>query len=107
MYLARQPASRMAHGLPPVTGDAGSVLMNADDRRVDHLHGRIIGTGQRVHNFGPDASPPPTNEAIVAGGIRTEVIGQVAPWCSGSQHPEDANEDTPVVHPWHAARLVW
>src|SRR6516165_10448654 len=64
-------------------------------------------SGQRVHYAAPHSSPPPANEAVVAGGVRTEVIGQVAPWCSGSQHPEDAIEDTPVVHPWHTARLVW
>src|SRR6476646_1213313 len=65
-----------------------------------------MGGGQRVHDAAPDASPSPANEAVVAGGVRTEVIGQVAPWCSGSQHPEDAIEDTPVVHPRHATRLV-
>ena len=80
--------------------------MHADNRRVDHLHRRIMGSGQRVHDAAPDASPSPANEAVVAGGVRTEVIGQVAPWCSRSQDPEDAIEDTPVVHPWHAARLV-
>jgi hypothetical protein len=31
--------------------------------------------------------------------MRTEVIGHFAPWCSGSQHPEDAVEDTPIVNP--------
>jgi hypothetical protein len=35
-----------------------------------------------------------------------EVIWQVAPWCSGSQDPEDAIEDAPVVHPRHTTRLV-
>src|ERR1043166_709400 len=65
-----------------------------------------MGGGQRLHDAAPNASPPPANEAVVASGVRTEVIGQVAPWCSGSQHPEGAIEDAPVVHPWHAARLV-
>ena len=80
--------------------------MHTDNRGVDHLHCRIMGHGQCVHDPAPDTSPPPANEAVVASGIRTEVIRQVAPWCSGSQHPEDAIEDTPVVHPWYAARLV-
>src|SRR6516162_11288662 len=107
MYLAGQPAARPSHGLLSVSDDAGPVLMHPDNRGVDHLHRRIMGGGQRVHDAAPDASPSPANEAVVAGGVRTEVIGQVAPWCSGSQHPEDAIEDTPVVHPWHTARLVW
>src|ERR1700749_2573118 len=80
--------------------------MHPDNRGVDHLHRCIMGSGQRVHDPAPDASPSPANETVVAGGVRTEVIGQVAPWCSGSQHPEDAMEDTPVIHPWHPARLV-
>jgi hypothetical protein len=80
--------------------------MHPDNRGVDHLHRGIMGGGQRVHDAAPNASPSPANEAVVAGGVRTEVIGQVAPWCSGSQHPEDAIEDAPVIHPWHAARLV-
>jgi hypothetical protein len=28
-----------AHGLPSVPSDAGTVLMHADNGRVDHLHG--------------------------------------------------------------------
>ena len=51
--------------------------------------------------------PSPANEAVVTSGVRTEVVRQVAPWRSGSQHPEDAIEDAPVVDPWHATRLVW
>jgi hypothetical protein len=33
-------------------------------------------------------------------------VGQIAPWCSRSQDPEDAIEDTTVVRSSHAARLV-
>src|SRR5689334_8111748 len=65
-----------------------------------------MGGSQRIHDATPDASPPPANETVVAGGVGTEVIWQVTPWCAGSQHPEDTIEDTPVVHPWYAARLV-
>src|SRR5262245_47432714 len=65
-----------------------------------------MGGGQRVHDATPDASPSPANEAVVASGVRTEVIRQVAPWCSRTQDPEDAIENTPVVHPWHATRLI-
>src|ERR1051326_8080041 len=39
--------------------------MHTDNRRVDHLHRRIMGFGQRVHNPAPDASPSPPDEAAV------------------------------------------
>src|SRR5262245_45309541 len=81
-------------------------MMHSDNRSVDHLHRRIMCSSQSVHDPGPDTCPPPTNEAVVAGCVWAEVIGNVAPRCSGSQHPGDAIEDTPVVYPWHAARLV-
>jgi hypothetical protein len=42
MNLAGQPASRPTHGLSPVTSDAGRMLMNAANRRVDHLNGDIL-----------------------------------------------------------------
>ena len=80
--------------------------MHTDNRRVDHLHGRVMGSSQRVHDPAPDARPPPANEAIVAGGIGTEAVRQIAPRCPGSQYPKDAVEDTAVVHPWDTARLV-
>src|SRR5262245_64060317 len=54
----------------------------------------------------PDPRPPPANETIVAGGVRTEVVWQIAPRCPRSQDPEDAIEDTTVIHPRHAAGLV-
>jgi len=46
--------------------------MHADDGGVDHLHGRVMRASQRIHNLAPDARLPPANEAIVAGGVRTE-----------------------------------
>src|SRR5262249_13571224 len=85
---------------------AGTVLMHADKGRVDHLYSRVMGARQRVHNLAPDARPPPADEAIVAGGVRTEVVWQIAPRCPRSQDPEDAIEDTTVIHPRHATRLV-
>jgi hypothetical protein len=80
--------------------------MHAHNGRLDHLHRRVMGPGERAHDRGPDACSSPTNEAIVAGRVRTKVIRQVAPRCSGSQDPEDSIEDATVVHPWYAARLV-
>ncbi len=49
--------------------------MNADDRRVDHLHGRVMGTSQCVHNLRPDARSSPADKAIVAGGVRPNSLG--------------------------------
>ena len=80
--------------------------MHADNGRVDHLHGGVMSAGQCAHDLGPDARSSPANEAIVASGVRTEVVRQVAPGCPRSQDPEDAIEDTTVIHPRHAARLV-
>jgi hypothetical protein len=41
--------------------DAGSMLMHADNGGVDHLDSGIVGSGKRVHDAAPDASPPPPN----------------------------------------------
>jgi hypothetical protein len=54
--------------------------MHANDRGIDHLHRRIMTSGQRVHDLVPDASLPPPNEAIVTGGARTIGRWQVSPW---------------------------
>jgi hypothetical protein len=64
-----------------------------------------MSAGECAHDLGPDARSSPANEAIVTSGVRTEVVRQVAPWRPRSQDPEDAIEDTTVIHPWHAARL--
>ena len=82
------------------------MLMHADNGSVEHLDGRIMGARQSFHNLGPHARSSPANEAIVAGRVRTEVVRQIAPWRSRSQNPEDAIEDTTIIHPRHAARLV-
>src|ERR1700722_18668463 len=62
-----------------IVGDAGSVLVHADDRGIDHLHRRVTTGGQCIHDPVPDASPPPTNEAIVACPVSLIASGQVAP----------------------------
>jgi hypothetical protein len=65
-----------------------------------------MSAGECAHDLGPDARSPPANETIVTSGLRAEVVRQVAPWRARSQDPEDAIEDTTVIHAWHAARLV-
>jgi len=51
-----------------IVRNAGSVLMHAHDGCIDHLHRRVMTGGQRIHDPIPDASLPPTNEAVVASG---------------------------------------
>src|SRR5262245_8965362 len=78
--------------------------MHADSRRVETIC-TAASWAPSVH-LGPDTSTPPANEAIVAGGVGAEADGQIAPWRPRLQDPEEAVEDTTIVHPWHAARLV-
>jgi hypothetical protein len=42
MNLAGQRASRPSHGLSSIPSDAGTVLMHADNGRVDHLQGDVM-----------------------------------------------------------------
>jgi hypothetical protein len=69
--LAGQATSRATHSLVIVVRDTRSVLVRAYDRSIDHLHCRIMTSGQRIHDVVPDASPPPPHEAIVTGGAGT------------------------------------
>jgi hypothetical protein len=47
--LAGQPATRATHMLAAVVGNAGPMLMHADDGLIDHLYCRIIDAdAQRV-----------------------------------------------------------
>jgi hypothetical protein len=82
MDLAGQPATRATDMLAAVIGDAGTMLVHADDGRIDHLHRRIVNGSQRIHNSVPDARPPPANEAIVASRRGTVAVWQIAPWCA-------------------------
>src|SRR5215475_7506197 len=82
MDLASQPAARATHMLAAVIGDAGSMLVHADDRGIDHLHCRIMSSSQRIHNPVPDTSPPPANEPVVASRRGTIAVWQITPWCA-------------------------
>ena len=53
--------------------------MHADDGCIDHLHRRVMTGGQRIHDPIPDASLPPTNEAVVASGAGAIGFRQIAP----------------------------
>ena len=80
--------------------------MHADNGGVDHLDSGIMDRGKCVYDAAPDTSPPPTDEAVVACGVRTKHLGRITPRCSRAQDPEDAIEDTTVVNPRNATRLV-
>ena len=80
--------------------------MHADNGGIDHLDSGIMGSGKRFYDAAPDTSPPPADETVIAGRVRAKMIRQIAPRCPGLQDPEDAVEDTPVVYPRNATRLV-
>src|SRR3954470_5173169 len=82
------------------------MLMDANNRGVDHLHSGIMGAGQCTHELCPHAPPSPADEAIVAGGVRAKLIRKITRWGARSQDPEDAIEDAAVIHSRHAPRLV-
>src|SRR4051794_17679255 len=82
------------------------MLMHADNGGVDHLDSGIMGSGERVDDAAPDTSPPPADEPVAANGVWAKRFGQITPRCPGSQDPEDAIEDTSVVYPRNATRLV-
>lgn len=59
-----------------------------------------------VHHPIPDPSLAPSHEAIVASGARAIEFRQVAPWRTGSQHPEDPVQHPAIVNARHATRFV-
>ena len=56
-----------------------AMLMGANNERIDHLYEVIImDFGESFNNEGPDPSPPPANETIVAAGIVAKALRQIA-----------------------------
>jgi hypothetical protein len=55
--------------------------MHANNGGVDHLDSSIVSTGKRVYDAAPDTSPPPADETVIAGRVRTKMIRQIAPRC--------------------------
>jgi hypothetical protein len=47
-----------------VVRDAGSVLVHAHDRSIDHLHRRVMTGGQRFHDMVPDACLSPGTKRL-------------------------------------------
>src|SRR5512140_2980560 len=85
MDFARQAAARPSHRLALIPCDAGSVLMHADNRGVDHLDSGIMSAGKRIYDAAPDAGPSPTDEAVITSGVWAKRLRQITPRCSGSQ----------------------
>ncbi len=104
--LARKSAPRSANRLARAISNTSGKLVDAHHRGVDHLHRGIMCGGQCVHDACPDSCPPPTNEPIVAGRTRAIDVRKIAPRRTRPQYPEDAIENTPIIHTRHAARLV-
>ena len=73
---------------------------------VDHLGSAVTGGGDGVHQPVPNTCLPPSHEAVVADGARTIALGQIAPWRSGSQHPEDAIQHTAIFNARYTSRLL-
>jgi hypothetical protein len=65
-----------------------------------------MGTGKCVDDAAPDTSPLPPNKSIVAGGVRTNSSGRSRSGAPERKTQKDAIEDTSVVHPRNATRLV-
>ena len=82
-----------------IAGNGGSVLVHPQNRHIDHLHSGSLGSCQRLHDPVPNACPSPANKAVVAGVRSLPADHAMAHLSAG---PEDAVEDTPVVHTPHA-----
>src|SRR5262245_42560012 len=82
MDLAGQPATRATNILAAVVGDAGTMLVHADDRRIDHLHRCIVSHRQRIHDLVPDAGSSPANKAVIASRRGTIAVWQITPRCA-------------------------
>jgi hypothetical protein len=80
--------------------------MGANGSAVDHLDVAVMGGSDGIHHPIPDARLPPSHEAVVAGGSRAVAFGQVTPWRTGSQHPEDTVQYAAVIDTWNASWLV-
>src|SRR3954471_14958809 len=80
--------------------------MDADNGSVDHLDGAVMDFGEGLHDQVPDASNPPTNEPVVASCKVQSFSGRSHHGAPDRNIQKDAVEDTSVVDPKHAARLV-
>jgi hypothetical protein len=83
-----------------------ALLMDANYGGIDHLQPTIMGLGDGIHEAVPNTCFAPSDKAIVAGGAWAVPLWQIAPWRTGSQHPEDAVQHAAVIHARHATGFV-
>jgi hypothetical protein len=79
--------------------------MHAHDGGINHLHRRVMTGSQRFHDLVPDASLPPTNEAIIASGA-----GTIGLWQMQRHQPQMACGvvgNTLNLLPLSAAQRTW
>ena len=53
--------------------------MHADNGGVDHLDSRIVGSSKCLYEAGPNTSPPPADEPVVARGVWAKGRWQITP----------------------------
>lgn len=82
------------------------MLLHADNGGVDHLDRSIMGSGKCVYDAAPHTGPPPADEPFVASGVGPNATGRSRQGAPDRRTPEDAIEDTSVVNPRNATRLV-
>jgi hypothetical protein len=82
------------------------MLVDPDNRRIKHLDTSFAGISHGVQDAIPDASLSPSIEAVVAGRVGAEVPRQITPRCTGTQDPEDAIQDPPIINPRHTTGFV-
>jgi hypothetical protein len=82
------------------------MLMDANYGGIDQLQPTVMGLGDGIHEAVLNTCFAPSDKAIVAGGAWVAPLWQIAPWRTGSQHPEDALQHAAVIHARHATGFV-
>lgn len=82
----------------PIPSDTGS------HQAGSAIRGAALIEHSRLSCAWPPVRPRRTGKPLAS--TTTWILRQVAPWGPGSQDPEDAIEDTAVIHPWNTTRLI-
>lgn len=82
------------------------MLVDADAGGVDHHDIALKGGRYRGQQSVPHSCFAPTHEAVVAGGRWPVALGHLSPWRACSKPPENTVQNTSVINPRNAARLV-
>src|SRR5208283_4209123 len=78
---------------------AGRTVMRADGGAIDHLQGRGIGIDlrKRLQHDVPHPRQGPATKLLIDRIPGAELLGQIAPWCSGPGDPEYPVEGPSMV----------